>query len=250
MDATGPGSGAPRAEDRPPLIAAAPRWGAPGLVITAVGSFLAAVLASLAVVLALGMASKGAAQRTPEEILALALLSDGALLLALLLLGRVLLRLRLGDLGFRRPRPGTIRSAAATGAGLWLLSIAVNALQISFFGPNPQSLIVAVGTHTGPAALAMDLVTGAIVAPFAEEVLFRGLIFGGLAQRVPVAAAAGISALLFALSHGLGVVAPIFVLGLGLAYVYARSGSIWAPMTTHATVNAISLLLLFAIPRS
>ena len=250
MDAAGPGSGAPRAEDRPPLIAAARRWSAPGLAITAISSFLAAVLVSTAVVLALGMRSRAAQQRTPEEILLLALVSDGALVLALLAIGRALLGLRLGDLGFRRPPAGTIRTAAGIGAALWLISIAVNALQISLVGPNPQPLIVSVGAHRGPAALAMDLVTGALIAPFAEEVLFRGLVFGGLAQRMPVSAAAAISALLFALSHGLGVVAPIFVLGVGLAYVYARSGTIWAPMATHAVVNAISLLLLFAVPGS
>ncbi|MBI2324576.1 MAG: CPBP family intramembrane metalloprotease [Chloroflexi bacterium] len=226
------------------------RWSAPRLAVTAIGSFLAAVLVSTAVVLALGMRSKAAQLRTPEEILLLALLSDGALLLGLFALGRVLLRLRLGDLGFRRPPPGALRTAAWIGGGLWLLSILVNALQIQVFGADPQPLIVTVGAHTGPAALVMDLTTGAVVAPFAEEVLFRGLIFGGLAQRIPFAAAAAISALLFALSHGLGVVAPIFVLGLGLAYVYARSGSIWAPMTTHAVVNAISLLLLFAAPKA
>jgi membrane protease YdiL (CAAX protease family) len=250
VDAADPGSGAPRTEDRPPLTAPAFRWSAPRLAITALGSFVTAVAVSSVLVLSLGLRSKAAQERTPEEILVLALVSAGALLVALFVLGRVLLRLRLADLGFRRPSVRALRSAAAIGAGLWLLSILVNALQIRAFGPNPQTLIVTVGAHAGPAALVMDLATGAVVAPFAEEVLFRGLIFGGLAQRMPLAAAAAISAVLFALSHGLGVVAPIFVLGLGLAYVYARTGTIWAPMVTHAVVNAISLLLLFAVPKA
>lgn len=57
------------------------------------------------------------------------------------------------------------------------------------------------------------------------------------------------SALLFAVSHGLGVVAPIFVLALGLAWIYARTGTIWAPIVMHAVVNAVSLLLVFALPK-
>lgn len=249
MDAARPGGSAPSAEDRPPLSAPALRWSALRFAITALGSFVAAVIVSSAVAIALGGRGRPALERSPEEILLLAVLADGALLAALFAIGRVLLRLRPADLGFRRPSLGALWFATGMAGALWLLSIFVNALQIRAFGPNPQPLIVTVGAHSGLAALVMDLTTGAVVAPFAEEILFRGLIFGGLAQRMPLGAAGTISALLFALSHGLGVVAPIFVLGLGLAYVYARTGTIWAPMITHALVNAVSLLFLFALPK-
>lgn len=251
MDAAGPGSGAPRAEDRPPLgEPVAPRWDALRLAITALGSFVAAVLVSTAVVVALGLRGRPPQERTPEEILILAVLSDGALVLVLFLLGRRLLRVRASDLGLRRPSVAALAFAALVAGGLWLASIAVNALQVRALGPNPQSLVVSVGAHSGPVALLMDLATGAIVAPFAEELLYRGLIFGGLAQRVPLGAAAAVSAFLFALSHGLGVIAPIFILGLGLAWIYARTGTLWAAMTAHALVNAISLVLLFVVPRA
>jgi len=221
----------------------------PRVAITAMASFLAAVLVSLVVVLALGIAREPPEQRSPEQILALTVASDGALLVALFAIGRWLLGLRPADLGYRRPSLRTLGYAAGVAAGLWLVSIGVNALQIRAFGPHPQSLIVTVGAHTGAVALVLDLLTGAVLAPIAEETLFRGLIFAALAQRLPVPAAAAVSALLFAASHGLGVIFPIFVLGLGLAYVYARTGTIWASMLTHATVNAISLGLLFALPR-
>lgn len=200
-------------------------------------------------VLLLGMRGRTPQERGPEEILLLAAASDGAMLLALFGIGRVLLGIRAADLGLRSTSAATLRSAASAAVGLWLLSIAVNAAQISVFGPHPQTLIVTVGAHRGAAALVMDLMTGAVIAPVAEELLFRGLVFGGLAQRMPVAVAATVSALLFALSHGLGVVAPIFVLGLGLAWLYRRTGTIWAPIVAHGVVNAISLSLLFALPR-
>lgn len=248
MDAAGPGGGPPRPEDGPPLTPAA-RWSAPRLAATALGAFLAAIVASTAVVLLLGLPGRPPQQRTAEQILAVALATDAALLLALFGIGRRLLGLTPRDVGFRAASARTLGLAAASALGLWLLSIFVNAVQISLFGPNPQSLIVTIGAHRGLAALVMDLVTGAVLAPFAEEVLYRGLIFGGLAQRMPVAAAAAVSALLFALSHGLGVIAPIFVLGLGLAWIYARTGTIWAPIVMHAVVNAVSLLLVFALPK-
>jgi len=246
VDAAGPGGGPPRPEDRPPLTPAA-RWSAPRLAATALGAFLAAIVASTAVVLLLGLRGRPPEQRAAEEVLAVALATAAALLLALFGIGRRLLGLTARDVGFRAAPARTLGVAASSALGLWILSILVNAVQISLFGPNPQSLIVTIGAHRGLAALVMDLVTGAVLAPFAEEVLYRGLIFGGLAQRMPMAAAAVVSALLFAVSHGLGVVAPIFVLGLGLAWIYARTGTIWAPIVTHAVVNAVSLLLVFAL---
>jgi len=214
-----------------------------------IAAFAAAVVASLPVIFGLGVGLETAQERSPLDILLLAGLSDGAMLLAIFGLGRPLLRLNTRDLGLTRPSAAALLIAARVAALLWLVSIGVNAVQTRLKGPDPQSLVVTLGAHSGPTAYVIDLVTSAAIAPFAEEVLFRGLIFGGLAQRMPVAIAAAISALLFALAHGLNVVAPIFVLGLGLAWVYYRTRSLWAAMLTHSIVNAVSLTLLFVLPK-
>lgn len=75
------------------------------------------------------------------------------------------------------------------------------------------------------------------------------MLFAGLLLRLPFALAGPLSALPFALAHGLGVHAPILVLGTGLAYVYWRTGTLWTPIVTHMGVNAISLALVFVAPR-
>jgi len=251
VDGAGPGSGAPRPEDGPPLAAnALALWSAPGLILTVLAAFAAAIAASVPVVIALGIAREPAAERSAEEILLLAIASDGAMIGAIAVLGRYLLGLRPSDLGLRPPPKGALPFAVRAAGALWLLSISVNALQSLFSGPNPQSILVSLGAHSGVPAFVLDLLTGAVVAPFAEELLFRGLIYGGLAQRYPGWLAAVFSALLFALLHGVGVLVPIFVLGLGLAYVYQRTGTLWAPILTHSLVNAVSLALLFLAPRS
>ena len=228
-----------------------PRWGLLRLLAVAVASFAAAAIVSLGLVLLLGTARKAPQARTPEEILLIVVLSDGALLLVLFALGRRLLRIGPRDLGLRAALgPRQVAFAVFAAGGLWVLSIFVNAIQIALFGPNPQALVVSVGAHRGLQALLLDLLAGALVAPVAEEVLYRGLLFGGLHQRLPFAVAASLSGLLFAASHGLGVLLPIFVLGVGLAFVYWRTGTLWAPIITHAGVNAISLVLVSALPRS
>ncbi len=249
MDGAGPASGAASAEDGTPLTAPPSRWSIPSLIATVGAAFAAAIAATGAVSLALGD-RRPVSARSPEEILLLTLATDGALVLVVATLGRRLLRLRAADLGLRRPAPEALSYGLSFGLALYLVSIAVNVVQSQLVGAHPQDLVVAFGAHVGARAYVLDLVNGGVVAPFSEELFFRGLIFGGLAQRMPVPLAAGISALLFALLHGIGVVAPIFVLGLGLAYVYRRTGSLWASMCTHSLVNVTSLTLLFVLPRA
>ena len=91
-----------------------------------------------------------------------------------------------------------------------------------------------------------------LLAPFVEEVLFRGLVFGSLRQKSrPVAY--GVSCLLFALIHvwQFAVVqqdvtyyllmVQYLVPGLVLAWAYDHSGTLWSSIGLHAAVNALSV---------
>jgi membrane protease YdiL (CAAX protease family) len=83
-----------------------------------------------------------------------------------------------------------------------------------------------------------------ILAPIAEEIFFRGVVFNAwLREGGRIYAYIG-SAALFAVIHlSLVSLVPIFFLGLALAWVYERNGSLLAPMAMHATVNGISVAL-------
>lgn len=87
-----------------------------------------------------------------------------------------------------------------------------------------------------------------LLAPIAEEVFFRGVAFNAwLRERGRSFAYIG-SAALFAASHvSLVQLLPIFLLGLGLAWIYRRTGSLLAPVAMHATVNGISVTLALLI---
>jgi membrane protease YdiL (CAAX protease family) len=93
------------------------------------------------------------------------------------------------------------------------------------------------------------LVVVAIVffAPVAEELFFRGIVFNAwLREAGRVWAYVG-SAALFAVIHlSLASLLPIFLLGLALAWVYQRTGSLLAPIVMHATVNGISVAAALA----
>ena len=98
----------------------------------------------------------------------------------------------------------------------------------------------------------MTLLIVIFLAPFVEEVLFRGLVFGNLKSKSR-ALAYVVSCLLFALLHvwQFAVVkqdVTYFLLmiqylvpGLVLAWAYDHSGTLWASIGLHAAVNALSV---------
>lgn len=98
----------------------------------------------------------------------------------------------------------------------------------------------------------MTLLIVIFLAPFVEEVLFRGLVFGNLKSKSRGLAYV-VSCLLFALLHvwQFAVVkqdVTYFLLmiqylvpGLVLAWAYDHSGTLWASIGLHAAVNALSV---------
>ena len=91
-----------------------------------------------------------------------------------------------------------------------------------------------------------------LLAPFVEEVLFRGLVFGGLKGRNRLLAYI-VSCLLFAALHVWQfaveqqdityflLMVQYLMPGLVLAWAYDHSGTVWAPFAIHAVSNALSV---------
>jgi membrane protease YdiL (CAAX protease family) len=91
-------------------------------------------------------------------------------------------------------------------------------------------------------AYAANFAVVAGVAPFTEELLFRGLGFSLLARfgRWPAILAVGVA---FGLYHGLVQALPELVLfGCALAWLRAKTASVFPGMLLHATFNAIALI--------
>jgi membrane protease YdiL (CAAX protease family) len=114
---------------------------------------------------------------------------------------------------------------------------------------NPVAQIVTILPKLGATGLILAVLGIGIGAPLGEEMLFRGFAFNALKHRFGVPAGLLISALLFTLPHtyALGLL-PVFVLGVGLAWTYHHSGSLWVPIIIHAVNNTASVLLAFFLP--
>lgn len=98
----------------------------------------------------------------------------------------------------------------------------------------------------GTAALVLHV---ALLAPLAEELAFRGLLYRGLRQLTRPAPAAVVSALIFAVMHAhLAQGAWALALGLFLAFAYEQTRSLLAPILIHALFNAVPVAM--AVVRS
>jgi uncharacterized protein len=101
-------------------------------------------------------------------------------------------------------------------------------------------------SETGP--MAQMVFFGVLLAPLAEEFIFRGYLYGVTKRYCGFAAALIFNAALFAAVHTHAAsFLPLFALALCLTIAYEATGSILIPMAMHALFNFITfLLLLFA----
>jgi len=152
-----------------------------------------------------------------------AIVGDGFLLLIVVVIA---LRLPVREaLALRRP--ASWRDAAGLGAGVLV------------FG---EQEVPAFWDPSRGGAFAANLFAIAVFVPIFEEALCRGL---GYALFEPLGApvAIAVTALAFALAHGAVVDFPVLlVIGLGLGYLRARSGSLYPCIAIHGVFNGVGLL--------
>jgi membrane protease YdiL (CAAX protease family) len=131
----------------------------------------------------------------------------------------------------------------ATGAGLaW-----ERLLETMGLPTERQELVDLILQSESPSLLSFVILLALVVAPVAEELVFRIGIFRYLRSRGPRWAAYGVSAGLFALLHFNWMSAlPLFILGLVFAVSYERTGRMAVPMIAHALFNLNTLLLVLS----
>ena len=162
------------------------------------------------------------------------------------------------EIGFNRSVGGAIADIA-WGALFALPVIAVTLVLtivlVGLFRATPESPLPPTGSNLG---LVLHLIAGAVVAPVAEEVLFRGVATTAWVRTYGVTSGIVRSAIFFAAAHVLTVGGTNFQDALGMAivgfagrlpialvlgWVYVRRGSIWASIGLHSAFNAVLLIL-------
>src|SRR5262249_26363829 len=108
-------------------------------------------------------------------------------------------------------------------------------------------------------AVGMALLYGVLKTGFTEELLFRGLIAGSLARRLPGVWANLLQALIFLAPHLLvlrimpemsWIIPIVFAVGAFAGWLRIQSGSIIGPWLIHASANVTMCLSVAACTAS
>lgn len=152
------------------------------------------------------------------------------------------------ELGLRlEPISDHVRRGLVGGVTLFLASGVVGGV-LTRFGVHQNQFERFSGIERAPFGLfLLAAAAGCVLAPLAEELFFRGYIFQTFSARYGRPWAYVFSAGLFATVHAnLAAAAPIFVLGLLLAFIFEQSHSIIPGVIAHGVNNAIAFALLYS----
>lgn len=154
------------------------------------------------------------------------------------------------ELGLRRPYRPAVKAAVAA----YLVYIGCAVVINTLLDPQQEDIARDLGLGEGVLGSIAAGFTIIVVASVSEEIFFRGFVFAGLRRNAPFAVAAVVSAFIWALLHfnpddptgSWGVVAQLTVLGVALAWLYERTGSIWPAIAVHSFNNALAFAVLAA----
>jgi membrane protease YdiL (CAAX protease family) len=218
------------------------RWDmAKAIIVTVIGTLIAGVIAALAAEL---LVDSGERYQDDSTAYAITLI-PGMVVVELLLLATALWfgprkhRVSLASLGLRSPIRGFWWLPPVVAIASLILVYAYDAA-LSLASIEPASTPDEV--FASPAPFAVVAVGAVLLAPWIEEIFFRGFLFGGLRVRWGWLLAAVASSLLFALAHldvyGIPVYAAI---GFLFAWSYHHTGALKSSVIAHAMVNFVTL---------
>ncbi len=185
----------------------------------------------------------------------------GASVVVIALLARVAVAFDQGLRGFGLGIGRIMRALGTTGAvtlfilPATFLTLAAVTLLLGAVGVESPAIAhdLLYAIRDGSPTVRAGLIAAAVlIAPLIEEIVFRGIIQSGLRQAGVVARpwhAIVATAALFALIHGNVAYQAwpgLFVLALGLGYVYERTGSLWSSILIHAIFNALNIAMVLA----
>lgn len=191
---------------------------------------------------------------TPLRTAVVMLLVYGVLTLLVLYFAVVKYRGNLKDLGFTSF--GFVRALGL--AVIWLVLLRVISIIYGIIASivgtvlrakPPTELVTRIPRLFGYGyrGLLVAILIGALVAPVVEELFFRGFLYPALRRRLGVAGGIVVSAVVFGLFHANAwLIFPTTAIGMILAYLYEREGSLGPPIMLHSLNNLISIVVIYS----
>lgn len=146
-----------------------------------------------------------------------------------------------GITGYVALAPALILILAATAA----------VIGVTKYVPQRQPVVELFLKEKGTAFLTYSSLFAAVAGPIIEELFFRAFMYTAFKKYVGIFWAMILSAALFSALHAhvVGFV-PIMILGIFLAYLYEKTGTLISSITVHVAHNLSMVFLVFLIKHS
>jgi len=220
-------------------------WGFRGSIWGLIGGLLLVVIVPPLLVLPFDPNIADPDDASDAGILATQTLFDGMLIAVAVGMAsqwRFSLRGALRSLGLRGFQPSAFGWMFAVLGTYYAGAIAFSAIVLK---PEQEDIGKELGVCNPGIGIAIFAVVAIVVlAPVAEEIFFRGFFFAGLRSRWSLWPSALLSGVVFGVVHaptGPTAAIPLAGLGVGLAWLYDKTGSIYPTMLAHFLNNAIAI---------
>ena len=152
----------------------------------------------------------------------------------------------LQDLGWRRFEWWWLPVAVVVAALTWVLSGWLQIAAQHLF-PNAQNTQCTTVKSDYQNYLVLAIIVVSVMAPLAEEMIFRGFVYGWLAKVMPVGFAVVISGAIFGVVHQVPLlIIPLWAVGIVLALMYRGSKSLWPGVAVHALFNLPGIIAILS----
>lgn len=152
------------------------------------------------------------------------------------------------DLGISKARPGSYFRYGVIGGILLIIMVLVIGYGLKYLQPDlqPQYYEEMLRSATRIPDFLVILVVGAILAPLSEEIFYRGMLYPVFRKYLGPMWGAILAGLVFGLAHwDLWRTLPLVLGGIGLCYIYEKSGSILVSVVAHGVWNGVISILIY-----
>ena len=131
-------------------------------------------------------------------------------------------------------------AAAVLAVAGYILSLFIIDAHARITGTNDTSqAILHAAAQGGVVPFLLAFLGGALITPLGEELLFRGVIANAL-NRYGALAGVGLSAVIFGVAHGTGVIMWVAIMmGLLSGALFRKTGSVWPSVLLHMVYNGL-----------
>lgn len=151
------------------------------------------------------------------------------------------------EIGFKLAPAGEFLRYGVGGGILLITIVFVLSIPIAYLNPElePQMYEEILRSLTDKNAIIWLVVIGVVLAPLSEEMFYRGMIYPVFRRYLSPPWAMAVAGIIFGLAHfDLWRSIPLAVGGIGLCYIYEKTGSILVTTVAHGVWNLIMTLMV------